>query len=538
MRTVITISLNGNAYQLDAVGYDALRAYLQVAEQRLAANPDQQEILADLEQAIADKCNRYLGPHKNVISADEVAEVIREMGPVDGGAAESAAQSGPGREQGGFAQGAGSTQGVGAGSGAAAGRTYTPGEYAEAVGETWTAGSEGAGAGIGSAGAGGSTGAGGFGGAGGSTGAGGLGGAGGSTAAGGSTGAGAFGGAGSSTGAAGSQSQASLRRLYQIRDGAVISGVCKGLAAYLDIDVAVIRVLFVVLALVTGGVWILVYLVMMFVIPFAQTSEQHAAAHGWPFNAEEVIARAKSHYAAFKESEKWRRQQSREQRRMWKDQRKQWRNDRRAWERAGGSYGTPPPPPPPWSAAPPPNATYSSQVVSGVVTPLIELVGAVLFIAFLVALVSIATRHRLFGWSLPGEIPGWVGIVALIVLYRVVVSPLRQARYAAYYGTPFGQGWLALWGVLLWLAAVTFFAWLAWQHWTELQAFFHQLADSLRDLIEHRPAAAADPEEAAIGLLLPAVPLACYTCAPALENSSRMDKSTARTCLVMPPTEM
>ena len=100
MRTVITISLNGNAYQLDAVGYDALRAYLQVAEQRLAGNPDQAEILADLEQAIADKCNRYLGPHKNVVSADEVAEVIREMGPVDGGAGEAAAQAGGWRRHG------------------------------------------------------------------------------------------------------------------------------------------------------------------------------------------------------------------------------------------------------------------------------------------------------------------------------------------------------------------------------------------------------------------------------------------------------
>ena len=65
---------------------EALRAYLQVAEQRLAGNPDQTEILADLEQAIADKCRRYLGPHKNVVSSEEVAEVLREMGPVDGGA--------------------------------------------------------------------------------------------------------------------------------------------------------------------------------------------------------------------------------------------------------------------------------------------------------------------------------------------------------------------------------------------------------------------------------------------------------------------
>jgi phage shock protein PspC (stress-responsive transcriptional regulator) len=469
MRTVITISLNGNAYQLDAVGYDALRAYLQVAEQRLAGNPDQEEILADLEQAIADKCNRYLGAHKNVIKSDEVAEVLREMGPVDGGASESAAQ------------GAGAAAGVGAGPGANAGRTYTADEYAQAVGETaGNGGAAGGGAAWGAAAAGGA----------------------------GAPGADASAGGGASSTGAGAQQQAALRRLYQIRDGAVISGVCKGLAAYLNIDVAVIRVLFVVLALVTGGVWILVYLVMMFVIPYAQTSEQHAAAHGWPFNAEEVIARAKSHYAAFKDSEKWRRQQWREQRRMWKDQRKQWRDERRAWERAGSSQGVPPPPPPPWSSAPPSNATYSSQVVGGVVTPLIELVGAVLFIAFLIALISIATHHRVFGWTLPGDIPGWVGIVAVIVLYKVVASPLRQARYSSYYGAPLGQGWLALWGVLVWLALVTFFAWLAWQHWPEVQGFLEQFATSLRDWIESRSAASDDdPVQAAVGLgLLPGVP--------------------------------
>src|SRR5579864_6000937 len=101
MRTVITISLNGNAYQLDAVGYEALRAYLRVAEQRLVGNPDQTEILADLEQAIADKCRRYLGPHKNVVSSEEVAEVLREMGPVDGGAGESAQTAGAGSMGGG-----------------------------------------------------------------------------------------------------------------------------------------------------------------------------------------------------------------------------------------------------------------------------------------------------------------------------------------------------------------------------------------------------------------------------------------------------
>lgn len=122
MRTVITISLNGIAYQLEAVGYEALRAYLQVAEQALAGNPDQREILADLEQAIADKCLRYLGPHKNVVSSEEINEVLREMGPVDGGAEEGARQAGAGSGRVGASGGHGAgVGGVGAGAGAGAG---------------------------------------------------------------------------------------------------------------------------------------------------------------------------------------------------------------------------------------------------------------------------------------------------------------------------------------------------------------------------------------------------------------------------------
>src|SRR6185312_2475713 len=129
MRTVITISLNGNAYQLDAGGYEAMRAYLQVAEQRLSGNPDQGEILADLEQAIADKCRRYLGPHKNVVSSEEVAEVLREMGPVDGGSGESA-QAAAG-SMGGEAMGA---EGLYAGGGAGAGAGASTGSSQSGTG--------------------------------------------------------------------------------------------------------------------------------------------------------------------------------------------------------------------------------------------------------------------------------------------------------------------------------------------------------------------------------------------------------------------
>ena len=45
MNKVIIINLNGNAYQLDETGYEALRAYLDDAAQRLRDNPDRAEIL-------------------------------------------------------------------------------------------------------------------------------------------------------------------------------------------------------------------------------------------------------------------------------------------------------------------------------------------------------------------------------------------------------------------------------------------------------------------------------------------------------------
>ncbi len=68
MQKVITINLNGNAYQLDEAGYEALRAYLSHAQAQLGGNPDATEIIRDLEQSIAEKCQRLLGPGKSVVT--------------------------------------------------------------------------------------------------------------------------------------------------------------------------------------------------------------------------------------------------------------------------------------------------------------------------------------------------------------------------------------------------------------------------------------------------------------------------------------
>jgi phage shock protein PspC (stress-responsive transcriptional regulator) len=82
MNKVIAVNLNGNAYQLDEDGYNFLRDYLRRAESRLQASDDKREVMNDLEQAIADKCASVLRPHKNVVTAAEVLQILNEIGPV------------------------------------------------------------------------------------------------------------------------------------------------------------------------------------------------------------------------------------------------------------------------------------------------------------------------------------------------------------------------------------------------------------------------------------------------------------------------
>lgn len=57
-----------------------------------------------------------------------------------------------------------------------------------------------------------------------------------------------------------------IKRLYRSRDNRMISGVCAGLAEYLDIDPTIVRLLF-VLGLVVGGATFWAYLVMMLIVP-------------------------------------------------------------------------------------------------------------------------------------------------------------------------------------------------------------------------------------------------------------------------------
>ena len=182
------------------------------------------------------------------------------------------------------------------------------------------------------------------------------------------------------------------KRLYRIPDGAMIAGVCSGLAAYFQIDVTLVRIGFVVLALLTKGVGILIYVAMMFLVPEANTPEERAAAGGMPFNAKEVVDRVKREYE--KGSKHWTRE---------------WRRKQRQWRRAG-LVG---------------RGRRRRHRGPSSVLPLFGLVHLILFLIAAGMMISLVNTGAILSWQKPPDVPLWAAALVLFIAYQIVVSPFR-----------------------------------------------------------------------------------------------------------------
>jgi len=368
MERVVTINLNGNPYQLEEPAYDALRSYLGRAQAALTANPDQAEIIRDLEQAIADKCSGYLSASKSVVSASEMARILLEMGPVEGEAEGASASSM--NDDG-----------------------YVP----------------------------------------------------------------------------------PLRRLYRLYDRGAWTGVSAGLAAYAGIDVAWIRAFWIISAVFSGGFTILIYLVLIFAMPVASTSAEMAAAHGAPFNAQEVIDRAKREYTRFTDENapRWR-AAFREHRRQWRERAKNRpfvKVHAGVWDHASGPVEPPAQP-----------VGYVTRVFAGLMAFIFSIVSAVLLIAFLLALFSLMGTGMLLGWSPPTDVPLWLAVVILCITYAAISAPftaLRRTSYATVSGHP------GTWGggadSLITLLVIALVAWLAWLFIPDARALMENAYVVIRD---------------------------------------------------------
>jgi len=353
MQKVVSISLNGNSYQLEEPGYDQLRAYLERAESRLKDSPDRAEVMADLEQAISEKCRATLGPHKTVVNTLEVERIISEMGPV-----ESADEK--------------------AGDATTDGASSTPPPPPGAT---------------------------------------------------------------------------PRKRLYKIREGAMWGGVCNGLAAYMGADVTWVRIGAVVLTLFTG-VMIFVYLAMLIIVPYADTAEDRAAAFGVPFNTEDIISRAKKNFD--ESNQRWHREWRRQQR-HWNRQFKHMNEQLRV---AAQNFA--------------PNLSPAARGIMMVFLPIAAIVGAIVFVCWILAMISLVTQHSIFGWGLPHGVPLWLGIVALVIAYVAISTPLKIVRNGGHQAAGSHPAWRAMHAVI-WIGAVVALFWCAY---TFLPGV-HELVDSL-----------------------------------------------------------
>jgi phage shock protein PspC (stress-responsive transcriptional regulator) len=337
MQKVVSISLNGNSYQLEEPGYDQLRAYLERAESRLEGSPDRAEVMADLEQAISEKCRATLGPHKTVVNTAEVERIISEMGPVES-AEEKAADA--------------------AADGTASPPPPSPGTQPR-------------------------------------------------------------------------------KRLYKIREGAMWGGVCNGLAAYMGLDVTWVRIGAVVLTLFTG-VMIFVYLAMLIIVPYADTAEDRAAAFGVPFNTEDIISRAKKNFD--ESNQRWHREWRRQQR-QWN---RQFRHMNEQLRMSAQNFA--------------PNMSPTARGIMAVFLPIAAIIGAVVFVGWILAMFSLVTQHSIFGWSLPHHIPTWVGLLILLGIYGAIATPLRFVRDGGHQAAGYHPAWRAMHAVI-WMAAVALLLW-------------------------------------------------------------------------------
>lgn len=55
------------------------------------------------------------------------------------------------------------------------------------------------------------------------------------------------------------------KKLYRVNEGKMLAGICAGFAEYANMDVTVVRVLWVVLSLFGAG--LILYIILIFVIP-------------------------------------------------------------------------------------------------------------------------------------------------------------------------------------------------------------------------------------------------------------------------------
>ena len=78
------------------------------------------------------------------------------------------------------------------------------------------------------------------------------------------------------------------RKFYRNPDNKSIAGICSGIALYLNIDVLLVRIVFVV-ALFMGSAGFWIYVILWIAAPLAETTAQKCEMYGLPVTAENLM---------------------------------------------------------------------------------------------------------------------------------------------------------------------------------------------------------------------------------------------------------
>ena len=289
MQKVVSISLNGNSYQLEEPGYEQLRDYLERADLRLKDSPDRAEVMADLEQAIGEKCRAMLTPHKTVVSSIEVERIIAEMGPVespDEKPADSTVDGAPN-----------------------SGSSYS-----------------------------------------------------------------------------GSRPR---KRLFKIREGEMFTGVCNGIAAYINVDVTWVRIGVTLLTVFSGAACSSSTCCWRSSFPTPRRrriAPQPSACRSTPKNSSAAQKKTLRSSAEYRWRREWRRQQ-----RHWN---RQFRNMNEQLRVATAHAG--------------PVVSQSARAIGGIFVVIAALVGALIAVVMILTLFSLLTQQSVFGMALPHGMPLWM----------------------------------------------------------------------------------------------------------------------------------
>ena len=94
----------------------------------------------------------------------------------------------------------------------------------------------------------------------------------------------------------------SKKRLYRDPEHRLLGGVCGGLAAYFDMDVAIMRIIFVAITFISAGVGIFAYLILWIAVPKATNTAQRLEMRGQKVSVKNIEKFLKDEADAIKDS--------------------------------------------------------------------------------------------------------------------------------------------------------------------------------------------------------------------------------------------